>query len=100
LHVWLLEVNPGPDLKQTGRGLQGVVNRMLEDTVTVALEKNRFFADAPSPSTKEEPSPSTGRVATPLEAAQAAAKHTGFEAIYADDWGTGGASGGSKMTLY
>lgn len=96
--MWLLEVNPGPDLKQTGRRLQGVVNRMLEDTVTVALEKSRFFADAPSPSAKEEPS--TGRGETPWEAAQAAAENTGFEAIYADDWGTGGASGGSKMTLY
>ena len=92
LHVWLLEVNPGPDLKQTGRRLQGVVNRMLEDTVTVALENNSFFATPPKSTSI--------RHQTPLEMAQAAAANTGFEAIYADDWGTGGSSGGSKMTLY
>ena len=36
-HVSLLEVNPGPDFKQTGERLQGVVREMMEETVDICL---------------------------------------------------------------
>jgi hypothetical protein len=109
LHVWLLEVNPGPDFKQTGRKLQGVVGRMLADSVTVALDRGL----APPPPTTPLPSPpppsssssgGEGRLGgahgdAPFALAQLKAENTGFKAVYAGDWGTG-ASGGSNMKLY
>jgi len=35
--VYLLEVNPGPDFKQTGKRLRGIVDRLMVDTVRAAL---------------------------------------------------------------
>lgn len=36
--VWLLEVNPGPDFKQTGAALQTVIANLMEDTMRVCLD--------------------------------------------------------------
>lgn len=35
---WLLEVNPGPDLKQTGTRLNGFMDRMLHDLLSITLD--------------------------------------------------------------
>jgi hypothetical protein len=43
--VYLLEVNPGPDFKQTGSRLQTVIENLMNATIDVAL----------SPSTRESP---------------------------------------------
>ena len=35
LNTWLLEVNPGPDFKQTGKNLQNVIGTLMTDTVNI-----------------------------------------------------------------
>jgi hypothetical protein len=36
--VYLLEVNPGPDFKQTGGRLRGVIEGLIEGMMDIALE--------------------------------------------------------------
>eukprot|EP01111_Echinosteliopsis_oligospora_P014310 TRINITY_DN5365_c0_g1_i1.p1 TRINITY_DN5365_c0_g1~~TRINITY_DN5365_c0_g1_i1.p1 ORF type:complete len:440 (+),score=116.27 TRINITY_DN5365_c0_g1_i1:50-1369(+) len=40
LNVWILEVNAGPDMKNTGDRLDHVVSSFLEDVLTVTVDKN------------------------------------------------------------
>jgi tubulin---tyrosine ligase len=37
-NTYLLEVNPGPDFKQTGDRLRGVIASLWEDTCTIVLD--------------------------------------------------------------
>ena len=39
LAVSLLEVNPGPDFKQTGQRLKVVIESLFEDTVKVSMDQ-------------------------------------------------------------
>ena len=36
--AWLLEVNPGPDFKQTGSRLKGVISHLIEDTARIVFD--------------------------------------------------------------
>lgn len=38
--TWLLEVNPGPDFKQTGRRLKNVIRELWEGTCSIILDEN------------------------------------------------------------
>ena len=37
-NTWLLEVNPGPDFKQTGRRLKNVIRELWEGTCSIILD--------------------------------------------------------------
>jgi tubulin---tyrosine ligase len=37
--VYLLEVNPGPDFKQTGHRLEGVISRLMSNTILAVFEQ-------------------------------------------------------------
>ena len=75
LGVWLLEANPGPDFKQTGVKLQRVVARMLDETVTVALDR-----DLARPGEYETVGQGSGGSGD-LAEAEAIASETGFTAV-------------------
>ena len=94
LHVWLLEVNPGPDFKQTGAELQGVVARMLDASVTVALDRDlAASAPCPAPATNAaDPSAAPLPLLSALDEAKLRTRGTGFHAIYADNWQSGRSS--------
>ncbi|ETW07522.1 hypothetical protein H310_02023 [Aphanomyces invadans] len=63
LRVWLLEVNPGPDFKQTGNRLQPLIQTLFEGMVDIVTDT--FFVK-----------PATQRV------------YPAFEKVYSDNWGT------------
>lgn len=42
-NVWLLEFNPGPDFKQTGSRLNGVIRDLMADTLNIVTD--HFFTD-------------------------------------------------------
>ena len=46
LNVVLLEVNPGPDFKQTGKKLQGVVKNMWEETLDLTIGNYPYDKEA------------------------------------------------------
>ena len=96
LRVWLLEVNPGPDFKQTGRRLESVVATMLDDSVTVALDRHLALqAQASSPETR--PHEAVSSQAEAMAQAKYRAAGTGFKAVYSDVWplnSPGGSGGG------
>jgi hypothetical protein len=46
--VYLLEVNPGPDFKQTGSRLSRVITQLMSDTIDAALLSEEFEPDAES----------------------------------------------------
>jgi hypothetical protein len=114
LKVWLLEANPGPDFRQTGRRLERVVATMLDDSVTVALDRDLARAvDRPDATRSTDtlvhgsaptllPEPGTSiLVETPglsMAKARERAAGTGFTAVYADSW-SASASGTSRMRL-
>lgn len=105
--MWLLEANPGPDFKQTGKRLQGVVEQMLDATVTVALERDLAF-QAHDMSSLSSPATGSGTCSgtvsgiglasgsvTHLDQAREIAAGTDFTAVYAEQWiGTRGVSMG------
>ncbi|KAF0694771.1 Aste57867_14369 [Aphanomyces stellatus] len=62
-HVWLLEVNPGPDFKQTGQRLQPLIQTLFSGMVDIVTDT--FFA---KPTTKTT--------------------YPAFEKVYDDNWGT------------
>ncbi len=37
-HVWLLEANPGPDLRQIGFWLQWIVDELMEGIASICLD--------------------------------------------------------------
>ncbi|EQC38474.1 hypothetical protein SDRG_04182 [Saprolegnia diclina VS20] len=61
--VWLLEVNPGPDFKQTGNRLQPLIQTLVEGMVDIVTDQ--FFTAAPD-TNKSYPA---------------------FEKVYDDKWG-------------
>ncbi|OQR83158.1 hypothetical protein ACHHYP_15023 [Achlya hypogyna] len=61
--VWLLEVNPGPDFKQTGQRLQPLIQTLVEGMVDIVTDQ--FFTAVPD----------------------AAKKYPAFEKVYDDKWG-------------
>ncbi|RHY08739.1 hypothetical protein DYB25_008995 [Aphanomyces astaci] len=65
-HVWLLEVNPGPDFKQTGGRLQPLIQTLFEGMVDIVTDT--FFTTPTTPTT-----PTT---------------YPAFEKVYDDNWGT------------
>lgn len=46
--VYLLEVNPGPDFKQTGSRLSRVITQLMSNTIDAALLSEEFEPDAES----------------------------------------------------
>jgi tubulin---tyrosine ligase len=40
-NVYLLEGNPGPDFKQTGDRLQGVIGRLMQRTIEIVFEESK-----------------------------------------------------------
>ncbi|CAK5202490.1 unnamed protein product [Aphanomyces euteiches] len=60
--VWLLEVNPGPDFKQTGQRLQPLIQNLFVGMVDIVTD--HFFTHTPKPS------------------------YPHFERVYDDNWGT------------
>lgn len=88
LRVWLLEVNPGPDFKQTGRRLERVVATMLDDSVTVALDRDLGIREKGGEISGDS-----------MERAHSRTRGTGFTAIYADEWSSSKA-GDSGMTMF
>lgn len=107
LKVWLLEVNPGPDFRHTRKT---VVTAMLDASVTVALDRTPFAttaaATASAAASTAEGTGAGGRapshaspLASPLARAKAAARGTGFTAVYADEWGAS-AAGGNGMRVF
>lgn len=45
MHVLLLEVNPGPDFKQTGDRLHGVIEDLWEQVFRLVIDLNLLFGD-------------------------------------------------------
>jgi tubulin--tyrosine ligase len=43
-NVWLLELNPGPDFKQTGSRLNSVIRDLMADTLSIVTD--HFFSEA------------------------------------------------------
>jgi len=62
-HVWLLEVNPGPDFKQTGKRLHYVIQDLVSGMVDIATDKFFGLANA------------------------ASENYPGFNKVYDDAWG-------------
>jgi len=42
-NVWLLEANAEPDLSKAGDRLQGVIDKVLEDTLSIVVDQNPLF---------------------------------------------------------
>ena len=97
LRLWLLEVNPEPDFKQTGHHLESVVARMLEDTITVALDRDLAARGEASPLPTDT---ATTENMSPLDKAKIRTRGTGFRAIYAEHWQGGALVGDRGMKVY
>ncbi len=42
--VWLLEANAEPDLSKAGDRLQGVIDKILQDTLSLVIDQGERFA--------------------------------------------------------
>ena len=91
LGVHFLEVNPGPDFKQTGGRLQGLIARLWEQINVIVLDSGLIHPDITTSSEK-----SHAEVDTEL-ASMWSQRAPDFTLAYSKEWSAAKMKGGMKF---
>jgi hypothetical protein len=90
LNVSLLEVNPGPDFKQTGSRLHSVISDLWEQTCQIVIDSDIFVKGSDASLHRDSACMNTDSV---FEKAT-----RDFTLVYAKEWSASQLQGGMKLT--